>query len=190
MARIRNKKEVKRAAKNRLSKRKRNAPNAYAYAFYAALAIIVVFAIAFASEYESSSILNKMLTNPYLAYPPIRFYVGVPVPASASNLTMVSPNQIFCPENATIKREAAESFSYGYYTVLKPGEEFNISFASNSSKAFSYAYVYPPFSLVSYSYIYHNTSLCAGYPNAKYSFNVKIRAPESYIGPIPINLYK
>ncbi len=169
--------------------RKRESPRKSAYGFYIMSAIAVVLLLAFIFELSYSSSLNLMIRTSSIANPPIRFFVGTP-PVNISGIVKVPSNQTFCPENSTIVNESDELFSYGYYTELNSNGEFTYSFAQNSSNAYAFATVEKPFSLVSYSSVTVNSSVCAGYPNAKHLLALKIAAPHKYIGPIYINLYR
>ncbi len=152
-----------------------------------AVALALLLALIFELSYAAS--LNMMIRASAIINPPIRFFVGTP-PTNVGGIIKASPNETFCPENSTIINESDESFSYGYYTELNGNGEFTYSFAQNSSKAYAFATVEKPFSLVSYSSVTVNSSVCAGYPNAKNLLVLKIAAPRKYVGPIYIGLYR
>ena len=169
--------------------RKRPDSRRQPYGFFTVSVIAVVLLLAFLIEFSYAYSLQHMIHNSAVLNPPIRFFVGTS-PVNVSGVTEVPANQTFCPENRTIINESDEAFSYGYYTELGSNEEFVYSFAENSSKAYAYATVQKPFSIVSYSSVAVNSSVCAGYPNAKHLLVLRIAAPAKYIGPIYINLYR
>ncbi len=160
-----------------------------AYGFYAMSAVAVILLLAFIFELSYSSSLRLIIGTSSVANPQIRFFVGT-APANVIGVIEVPANQTFCPENSTIINESDKAFSYGYYTELNGNEEFTYSFAQNSSRAYTFATVGKPFSLVSYSSVTVNSSVCAGYPNAKHLLVLKIAAPAKYVGPIYISLYR
>lgn len=169
--------------------RKRPDSRRQPYGFFAVSVIAVVLLLALLIEFSYSYSLQHMIGNSAVANPPIRFFVGTS-PVNIKGVTEVPANQTFCPENRTIINESNEAFSYGYYTELGNNEEFTYSFAQNSSSAYSFATIQKPFSIVSYSSVTVNSSVCAGYPNAKHLLVLRIAAPSKYIGPIYINLYR
>lgn len=170
-------------------RRKREKTGKSAYGFYIASAIAVLLLLAFVFELSYSSSLNLIIRTSSIANPPIRFFVGTQ-PENVSGIVKVPSNQTFCPENKTIINESDSSFSYGYYTELGSNQEFAYSFAQNSSRAYEFATVEKPFYLVSYSSVTANSSVCAGYPNARHLLVLKIEAPRKYVGPIYISLYR
>ena len=174
--------------KSKSSKREESRKKS-AYGFYivSAVALALLLALIFALSYSAS--LSQMIRTSVVINPPIRFFVGTP-PVNVSGIINVPANQIFCPENRTVVKSSDESFSYNYYTELSGNEEFTYSFAQNSSNVYSFAVVEKPFTLVSYSSATVNSSVCAGYPNAKHLFVLKIAAPRKYIGPLYISLYR
>jgi hypothetical protein len=137
------------------------------------------------------SMLNDSLSNVTVVNPPVRFYVGGS-PANATGLTQVPKDQIFCPESAAIQKQAAELFSFPYYTELKPGEEFNYTVVFNQSgTGAAQVAVMAPFELVSYNSTVASAPACAGYPNALYEVTTTMRAPKSnYTGPVMALIYR
>jgi hypothetical protein len=153
------------------------------YAFCASLAYS-----AMARAYTSQA---ANFSNTSLISPPIRFYVNT-APANATGLTLVSKNQVFCPESANIRNGAHALFAYPYYTELQRGEQFNYTFVYNASGLLpAHVVVLPPFSLVAYGSSLAASERCESYPDALDEVTVNVMAPRSnYTGPIAILIYR